>query len=354
MIDVKYFNFLKKIALANFNIFDNPFKLNFAITYWCNLRCKVCSIWKVKPKNELTLEEIETFTKKNNFFSWISLTGGEPFIRRDIVDIAKSFLENSKDLYLINIPTNGFLVDRIIKKTVEILELNVPKLIITVSLDGPKYIHDKTRGIESSWDRAVQTFKLLREISEKNKRLEAFVAFTLTPFTVGCFEDLYENVKKITPVLPSDFHVNIFHYSEHYYFNTGLRLGNYQKYLDNLLLEINKIIKMKGNSFKSLIKYVEEKYLKLARDFIKTNKTPLKCKAIDASIFMDCWGNVFPCTIWNVKLGNIKDFNFELRKILSTEKSRKIKEKIKRKMCPNCWTPCEANQMIMYNQPFIR
>ena len=48
-----------------------------------------CSIWKQKPGKELTFDEITEFAKKNNYFRWIGLTGGEPFLRSDIVEIVR-------------------------------------------------------------------------------------------------------------------------------------------------------------------------------------------------------------------------------------------------------------------------
>ena len=44
---------------ANFRRLDYPFKLTFCITYWCNYNCQTCNIWKMKPRDELRLDEIQ-------------------------------------------------------------------------------------------------------------------------------------------------------------------------------------------------------------------------------------------------------------------------------------------------------
>ena len=80
--------------MSNFRRLKKPYKLNFAITMWCQSRCLTCNIWQIKPKDELTLDEIREFAKKNTSFRWVGLTGGEPFLRSDIVDIAKAFKES--------------------------------------------------------------------------------------------------------------------------------------------------------------------------------------------------------------------------------------------------------------------
>ena len=129
------------------------------------------------------------------YFSWVSLTGGEPFIRMDFVDIVKAFKRHSP-LYILNIPTNGILTEKIEKDIYQILKLKVPSTIVTISLDGDRETHDYIRGIRGSFYRAVLTFKTLKQISKKNRRLKVLFAYTITPFNVGRFEEAYNGVKK--------------------------------------------------------------------------------------------------------------------------------------------------------------
>ncbi|HEX5323723.1 MAG TPA: hypothetical protein VFW40_08050, partial [Capsulimonadaceae bacterium] len=125
---------------------DHPYKLNFCVTYRCQSRCLTCNIWQIKPKDELELWEIQEFTRKNPYFRWLQLTGGEPFLRKDIVDIAKAFFENSPGLYVVTIPTNA-LCERsyVISKVRAMLDMGIPKLAITISLDGYRELHDEIR-----------------------------------------------------------------------------------------------------------------------------------------------------------------------------------------------------------------
>ena len=79
----------------------NPYKINFAITSYCNSRRQTCNVWrkfKKNPevvKNDLSLKEIEkifkTFPKS---IIWLSLSGGEPFLKDDLVLVCKKAVEN--------------------------------------------------------------------------------------------------------------------------------------------------------------------------------------------------------------------------------------------------------------------
>src|SRR5262245_57799479 len=116
---------------ANVRRPDHPFKLTFCLTYWCNYRCETCNIWKMQPRDELRLDEIRTFFRKSRRFLWVDLTGGEPWLRKDFVDICEAVTSNSPRLVLLHFPTNGYLTDKIVAGTREIARMGAPRLIVT-------------------------------------------------------------------------------------------------------------------------------------------------------------------------------------------------------------------------------
>jgi len=62
-----------------------PTDASIITTYRCQMRCKMCNIWKY-PSNqrmEITPADLE----KLPFLKFINVTGGEPFQRRDLEDI---------------------------------------------------------------------------------------------------------------------------------------------------------------------------------------------------------------------------------------------------------------------------
>ena len=113
----------KNCLRANVTHLDFPMKLTFCITYWCNYRCETCNIWKMKPTDELRLEEIERFFTKSNRFSWVDLTGGEVTLRKDFVGVAEAVIRNCKNLLMLHFPTNGYLSDTIVENTKAIAKM---------------------------------------------------------------------------------------------------------------------------------------------------------------------------------------------------------------------------------------
>jgi len=248
-----------------------------------------------------------------------------------------------------NLTTNGLLPDLIVEKVEEIISLKPPQFITVVSLDGYKELHDFIRGVEGSWEKAVETYRYLRELSKEKKNFQTFLGLTISPFNVGEFmKTLFSLREVIEEILPKDIHVNLFHSSDHYYLNKAEDSDIYKKKLPD---ELDLIRSLKGIP-SNIIMLLEERYLKFAKKYAKERRTPMSCKVLQTSCFVDPEGNVYPCTIYGKKLGNLREVDFDLKRILKSKLAVREMRKILKLKCPNCWTPCEAYQTILGN--FIR
>lgn len=220
--------------------------------------------------------------------------------------------------------------------------------MISVSLDGPKNIHDNIRGIHGNWDRVIETFRKLKKLEKTHKNFEVFFGYTISPFNIGKFKETVEEVKKVFPsVSYDDFHVNIFQLSEIYYHTTqkNVKNINFKEFARMATEEIKDILSNKR--FPGIIGLIEKKYLKLGMKYLENWKMPIDCNIYNLSAFIDPYGNVYPCSIFNVNLGNLRKENYNLLKILNSSKALKVRNIIKKKKCPHCWTPCEAHQTII-------
>ena len=104
-----------------------PVSIVHFITNRCNARCSFCFIDFDNPKvfeKELSLDEINKLTKNlGKSLLNVNLTGGEPFARKDILDIAKLYIKNST-IQSIYITTNASLPERIENFAKEISNLD--------------------------------------------------------------------------------------------------------------------------------------------------------------------------------------------------------------------------------------
>jgi MoaA/NifB/PqqE/SkfB family radical SAM enzyme len=301
----------------------------------------------MKPANELTLQEIQEFAQNNNFFKWIEITGGEPFLRSDVVDIVRAFNENCRDLYIVTMPTNSLCnASMVLSKIEEILELGIPKLSITVSLDGYRELHDKIRGVPGNFDRAMVIFKGLKEMQRRYKNLFMVFGYTMSKFNQGQFEKTFEEVRKEIPdVTYNDFHLNLGQVSDIYYSNTSLDLKAAREVVAS---EIEDMIRKR--KFKiGAIPAIEGVFLKRLVDYASTGQTPIKSRSLDASLFMDSYGNVFPSIMWGRKIGSIRESGYSLEPIWHSKDADEVRGLIKEGKEPSNWTACEAYQAIVGN-----
>ena len=338
-----YVTLAAKAAKANVTRLDFPMKLTFCITYWCNYKCQTCNIWKMKPKDEMSLEEIQSFFKKSNRFSWIDVTGGEISLRKDFVDICETITTNCKDLLLLHYPTNGYLTDQVVAYTKEVAKMSHEKLMITISCDGDEAMNDKIRGVEGGYKRQLETYRQLREIPG----VQVVLGMTLSSSNVDHFETAFAAAQKEVPGLTiHDFHVNIIHEGA-YLHNDDLELRDRVDHTQ-LADAAEAVGKLRGGGMHP-VNILEREYLKRVRQYLETGKTPMRCHAMRSSCFIDSWGNVFPCTIYDKKIGSLRDVDYDLEKIWNSDEAARVQQEIWEYKCPQCWTPCEAYQTIMGN-----
>ncbi|MCC7573821.1 MAG: radical SAM protein [Candidatus Methanofastidiosum sp.] len=126
-------------------LLGRPFLVVFNLTRRCNSICPMCSIWKTpsKLKEELTLEEIESIFKdlKSYGAKHVFIQGGEPLLRKDILQIIETLINIGLNPTLI---TNGLLLNEEIASKIAKLKCNVS--ISLDSLDEKKY--KKIRGVD--------------------------------------------------------------------------------------------------------------------------------------------------------------------------------------------------------------
>ena len=330
---------IKNVFLSNFKRLTSPYKVTFALTYRCNLRCKICRIWEKPHKEELDIEKVEKIFKNLNNLSWLDLTGGEVTLRQDLIEIVRLIIKNSKRLSIFHVTTNGGLPHKVFLLAKEILKLNT-NFLINVGIDGPKEINTELRGKEDAYFNSIETFKLLKSLNKGY----CYLNCTLSDYNIEYIDGFVSELKKDLPCLSlSDLHFNIFHKSSHYYNNqniNGLSYFNFEKLKKYLTLSTN------GNVIKQ---FLTGRYVNGLFKYFKGDKFPLRCQALRNTCFINPYGEVYPCVIYDRLAGDLKEYNYNLNELWFKPNLLTIRKDIENKMCSGCWTPCEAYPAILGN-----
>lgn len=187
---------------------ENPVTCVWETTLKCNMNCGHCgsSCGNISSDDELSTSEAFSFIDmcKKMGLKWISLSGGEPFIRPDLVKLLE-YLNISQ--IPVNVISNGWLIYKEILD--EIKSNNISNLRIMISVDGPKFIHDSIR-CSGSFDRIENSFGLLNEYD-----IMTGCVTTVTKKNLNFLEDIRKFLVKMKV--------------ECWQFQLGLPMGNLQK-----------------------------------------------------------------------------------------------------------------------------
>lgn len=331
-----------QVARANVGRLNVPLKVNFAVTYQCQYRCKTCNIWQRSPDGELTTEEIVRFVRRTSGVSWLDVTGGEIFLRRDIGEILEAFVDSWTRLALLHFPTNGFLTDRIVR-VCERLARRGPQVVVTVSVDGDEPLNDEIRGIRGGYRRQIETFKALRAIDG----IRPVFGMTLSAHNAGRFEETFRACQRDCPELDvSDFHLNVAQRSAHYYGNAGN--AAVVPAPDDTIRELRLYRSMRRLP-RTPAEWLEGEYLRRLDAWVENGAPPMRCHSLRSSCFIDPSGTVFPCITYSRPLGNLRETDMDLAAIWHAASTKAVQSEIWSGQCPQCWTACEAYQSILGN-----
>lgn len=321
---------------------------NFAVTYKCNSRCKTCNIWKIPnpEKQQLSLMEIQGFLQSNQEYlknvKSVQLTGGEPFQRDDLSDIARLFVENIPGCN-IWIPTNGDSPEVITSTVDNILDVDKFQLGVSVSLDGIGETHDLIRGVEGCYDRCLETLTSLSSLKTEHPSFTLSVGMTLTPNNYHQTLNVFHLSKQFN----ANFSLRPVHQSDIYYQNQ--MQNSLKPHLEELMVIFRIIARDIKNKkgLKNSLSFIC--YLRGVLDYLQEpNNRTLPCSAGTSSIFLNPYGDIYPCIMMDEKLGNIRDE--KLFEIMNSEKAKIVRRKIKKLACPLCWVECEAYRDILNNK----
>ena len=318
-----------------------PAQFLVGVTYWCDSRCSHCNIWAdylQQPEaasQEMTLAEFERFLDHNTQLAQIVTTGGEPFNRGDIVEF---WLALDRRGYRTSCATNAIETDRILERERFLLSHLSGRHLrhFAVSLDGIEQVHDRVRGIPGNFARAWRLFQWARERERRYPFYRAEISSTLAAANYREFPALVEWLVK-EGVPPNKIAFMGALPSAHYYRN--------EKTLTPIaarddLAGILEDLKRKHPGFGQ--NYFIESHLQ----WLRNPASGVACMAGTAFGYIDPYWNVYPCLVLGRKLGNLREFDFDARKLWRSSAARQFRAELAAKPCTLCFNECNRWQSM--------
>jgi MoaA/NifB/PqqE/SkfB family radical SAM enzyme len=140
------------------------------VTDRCNMRCDHCMFWRRidDPGPEMSLEQLHTLARSVPPLRTAAMTGGEPFLRKDLPAIVETFFRDNQTHY-VQVNTNGLLLDRMENLVQSDLAARYRRhLTFQVSVDGLEQTHERLRRAPGSFSKILRHLKRLVELSKKH------------------------------------------------------------------------------------------------------------------------------------------------------------------------------------------
>lgn len=330
----------------------DPIHLTFFVTRRCNARCPFCFyLQSVSPPSkqgpELSLDEIERMSRSLGPLLWLALSGGEIYLREDLVEISRVFYRNNRPAIML-FPTNGLLPGVIRDRTERILE-QCPKSVVVVklSLDELGPAHDDLRNTPGSFERTMETYRALGELLDRYPNFELGVNTVFCAGNQDRMDGIIDFVKGLPNIKTHTISLVRGHLADEQHKQVDLR-----KYLRAAAsLEKNfrdgsaPTYRFRGARIKAAQDVLQRR---LIHRTVSEQAAVIPCYAGRLNVVITETGEVYPCEILDRGLGNVRDHDYNVKGVLGSAGARAVLEGIRRNGC-FCTHECNFMMNILFN-----
>jgi MoaA/NifB/PqqE/SkfB family radical SAM enzyme len=352
-------NVFKSLFLCRQQKYCLPQTLIFFVTSRCNARCDFC-LYKesvhdpVTQKDELTVEEIEQIAANYGRLHYLALSGGEPFIRKDIEQVCQAFINNCRTS-IIDIPSNFYYTENIIRSIEPLVKKNPQVLIdLQLSIDHIGEQHNESRKVKGLYEKALNTFQELSKIREKHHNLKIKINILY----------LRKNRDDLTFVV-SEL-AKVFNYDRMQISFPNNLISNNDEDLKLVEREIIDFIECEKDILgKSHLKNrwdlytlgmcsVKGVYHKLLLEAAQNkNNVGRYCEAGRNIVVINEKGDIFPCEpLWQ-KIGNLRDCGYNINVVLNSKEYLIFRKKYLGQGKCNCTWGCAIHSNISVKPKYL-
>jgi MoaA/NifB/PqqE/SkfB family radical SAM enzyme len=311
------------------------------VTSTCNSLCRTCFYWdELNSNRDLSFEQLEAVSATAPQFHKLWISGGEPFLRKELAEIIELFYRNNGVRHL-NLPTNGLLPEKI-ETVVDQALARCPELTIDLnfSLDGLANTHDTIRGVPHNFEKTLATIDMAAQKWQGVRRLRRNV---VTCITSENYTELVDLARTIASGAQTDGHY--FEVIRGKPMDAALKqltvpelkllhrrlMPFHEHYADKLFASVAQPARALAKAYYlGMVKFHFDLH---EQNFSGPQPWPMACTAGSTTIVIDHDGHFRACEMRS-KLGRLQDFNFNLSAALE---SQAMQQEIAAIPNANCW-----------------
>ncbi len=325
-----------------------PLRYFFELTYRCNLQCPYCYVGNSRNKEELTTDEWYHIIDQIPWYSFVTLVGGEPLIRKDFVDILMKTAQKTHGK--LNVVSNGILInDDIIDAFIK-----SKMMLLSVSLDGYGKNHDKNRAKDGIFDIIMNNFEKMNSRSKRpmidiktivlennlDDLVKLYKMCDEMKFNFLSISFLRNNNLKQNSVLFDSF---VPEFNKNYPIQKYFDMEHF-KAVYREIEDLSKKSKVQVR-FSPKFEYCEDPLVKIEKFFNTPAETPVNeiykpCRYPYSNMMINPCGDIYPCL--SQRIGNVK--NISLKEAFNLPHYRCFRKNLKAaKVFGACQMCCELS-----------
>jgi len=340
-----YINIAKAVVNNKIGHVDLPNMATFIVTWRCNLRCFMCDVWKKTDHDDMSVDEIRNVFKQIPHLDSLRITGGEPFLRRDLTELTQAIIEENAPT-VVHVTTAGVMTERILQYAQAV---GSKKLHLKLSIDAVGARHDEIRGYRGLYDKAMRTLRGLVELREKYG-FYVGVNQTITDKNWDHIEPLRDEMAKLG--VSVHYAIATDHYTL-YRINTDkekdvpdMKSVSMSEFTPEQLKYIFEQLDRR-DGIHDLPEYLVQKYyVRGLKNRLLHHREDPKPQCIELHNHMRLMpnGDVMTCVYYPTVVGNLRKQS--LQEVWYNDTTKQQREVVRK--CPGCWAGCEAKPNAIY------
>jgi len=341
----------------------HPITLTYSVTAACQSRCKTCKIGDMyhdnpaRTNDDLTLDEIKMIFKSMKPVYFFNISGGEPFLRKDLPQIVQLACKYLKPR-VIHTPTNAIQTEKIADDTRAILEIIKqydPAVPFTIkpSIDGVGKKHDDIRGVKGNFYNLIATINALKDIEREYSNFHLELGTVISNYNI----DHLDEIENFVHSLDIESYRNEVAEQRTEFYNIGDPITpdaeTYQRLIKGFARKVEENISKKRTLAKTT-EALRVVYYDIAGKILETNTQVIPCYAGVSNVHINYDGGVWPCCVlgYSQQMGNLRDYNYDFQKLWLSERVQEVRTFIKKKNCA-CPLANQAYSNILMHLPSL-
>jgi MoaA/NifB/PqqE/SkfB family radical SAM enzyme len=330
---------------------SRPIQLTFFVTRKCNAACPWCFYLKsadtVAAGEELSLDEVDRISRSLGRLLWVAYSGGEVFLRSDIAEISAIFHDRNKPPVMLY-PTNGLQPEAIRDRTEQILA-RCPNsaIVVKLSLDGIDADHDALRKSPGAFDKAMETWRLLGKLRKCHANLELGINTVFLSENQDRMDEIIDYVAGLE--VRGTHTISMVRGNLHDKTYKAVDFEKYRRAIGRLEGDLKGgttgIHRFSGGRLKAAQDILQRR---LIHRTLVEDRRVAPCYSGRLNLVLSETGELHPCEILGQSLGNVRDYGYDIGRMLRTARAEDVLGPIAAGAC-HCTHECSFIMNTLFN-----